>query len=662
MSTFRHLLVVRKGTAGLLALALAVSGLLPFSIPPASASDHGSVAVIVQKVEGSGNAAEELVDDLGGSVSYDLSIINGFAATIDRSKLNALQSSSSVAHVTEDGAVYTTGLLGGVLNGVTGAVEQTVNSTLNGLSDSLLPSESEPVVESPASPELVGDPAPEVVRKPSPVDAKTGAISVYKDEIGATAANAQGITGKGVTVALIDTGVTAIPDLASRLVQVKAPDGSRKSCVNMSGEATCDDTYGHGTFIAGLIAGTGAASNGKYTGVAPDAKILSIKIAGRDGSSSVGKIIYAIQWVAKHGHEYGVKVLNLALGTDSTQSYKVDPLNYAVERAWLSGISVVVSAGNSGDRARTISKPADDPLVITTGAVDDKHTAVTSDDVVPTFSSRGPTAADGLTKPDITTPGTLLISTRAPGSAIEEQYPGGGVDATYRRGSGTSQSAGVLSGSIALLLQKHPRLTPNQVKYALMKSTTSLTGVSDPNVVGSGLVNVGSAINNLPVGEANQGVKLSNGRGSLDLSRGSWCVIAKEGKNVLGVLNGVLPIKKGQSSDPSGLGWYGTGWYGGDRCGNRTSCDETKPNGGGWYGGGWYSGWCGGGWYGGGSCDDVDPNGGGWYGGGWYSGGWCGGGWYGGGWYGGGWYGGGWYGGGWYGGGWYGSGWYGVWD
>jgi serine protease AprX len=631
MSTFRPRLEPRRVVGVLIAALFAVTALLPAAAAPASATT-GSVSVIVQKQEGVGNAPERLVEELGGTVSYDLSIINGFAASIDASQVRVLQQSNAIRHVSEDAPAYVTGLLGdlgSVVGGVTDVVDQTVTSTLDETTDALLPSQENPIVAGSADPEKVSSSESSSAVEPAPPTVGDGSVSVYQDEIGATDAHEAGYNGEGVTIALIDTGVAAIPDLQGRLVKVKSPNGNLKSCVDLSGEGNCNDSYGHGTFLAGLIAGSGAASNGEYSGVAPGAKILSVKLAGRDGSTSVGKLIYAIQWVTQYGPQYGVKVMNLSIGTDAVQSYRVDPLNYAVERAWLSGITVAVAAGNAGDKARTIAKPADDPLVLTTGAVDDVHSVSVSDDVIPTFTSRGPTAADGLTKPDITTPGSLLISTRSPNSWVEEKYPGGGIDATYRRGSGTSHAAAVLSGSIALLLQAHPNLTPNQVKYALTHSAQAIPASSDPNVVGAGLLNVGAAIADLPVGEANQGVQLSSGLGSLGESQGSFCLAVKDGSNVLGLLGQALPVKGGSSSDPSGLAWHKTSWYAGNDCAE----------------------WSGPGWYG--------P---GWYGPGWYGPGWYGPGWYGPGWYGPGWYGPGWYGPGWYGPGWYGPGWYGFWS
>src|SRR5206468_3692139 len=144
-----------------------------------------------------------------------------------------------------------------------------------------------------------------------------------------------GATGHGITVALIDTGVTALPDIAPAIVQIPGLLGlTSQPCVNFTDETSCNDSFGHGTFMAGIIAGNGSASNGTYVGMAPAAKILSLKIAGASGSADVSTVIAAIQWVVQNRSTYNIRVLNLSLGTDSTQSYMIDPLDYAAERAW----------------------------------------------------------------------------------------------------------------------------------------------------------------------------------------------------------------------------------------------------------------------------------------------------------------------------------------
>jgi serine protease AprX len=332
----------------------------------------------------------------------------------------------------------------------------------------------------------------------------------------------EGVTGAGVTVALLDTGVYAAhPDLAGRVVC--GEDFSAEAVT----EARCQDTFGHGTFMAGLIAGDGTSSGGSFKGSAPEARIVSVKVAGYDGSTDISNILAGMQWVVAHRAEYGIKALNLSLGTDSSQDYKTSPLNYAVEKVWKSGITVVVSAGNSGPNNKTILKPADDPFVVTVGASNDEGTTDVSDDRVPVFSSRGPTRSNGLAKPDLVAPGTHTISLRSPGSAIDSQF---GASATvqdvYFRGTGTSMSAATVTGIVAQIAQANPSLNPNQIKYRLMNTTRQIAE-RDAYAAGKGLVDAYAAARSTSTAEANRSGLLgsllqgSTGLGSLQAARGT---------------------------------------------------------------------------------------------------------------------------------------------
>ncbi|MCA1726700.1 MAG: S8 family serine peptidase, partial [Actinobacteria bacterium] len=256
-------------------------------------------------------SARAAVTRAGGTVTRDLAIVRGVAARVPALALAALRTDTGVISVTPNSAIRVA---------------------------------ANPGSENPAT-----------------------VKSVFVREINADRLWTEGIDGTGVRVALIDTGVSPGPDLAGRLVAVPDPNGGggTAECVNLSGEDSCADSYGHGTFMAGLIAGSGASSGGEYRGVAPGSQVVSVKIAGRDGSADVSKVLAAIQWVVSFKDQLGIRVLNLSLGTPSRADYRHDPLNFAVERAWLSGIVVVVSASNRGPDARTISKPADDPLVLT---------------------------------------------------------------------------------------------------------------------------------------------------------------------------------------------------------------------------------------------------------------------------------------------------------
>jgi serine protease AprX len=324
----------------------------------------------------------------------------------------------------------------------------------------------------------------------------------------------RGVDGSGITVALLDTGVYAgHPDLAGRVVHCEDFSHERGT------EAECADTFGHGTFMAGLIAGNGAASNGKYKGAAPGASIVSVKAAGYDGSTDVSTILAGIQWVVAHKDVYGIDVLNLSLGTDSSQDYRLSPLNYAVEQAWKGGIAVVVSAGNSGPDARTVMKPGDDPYVITVGSSNDEGSMAISDDRVPVFSSKGPTRANGISKPDVVSPGVHTVSLRSPGSAIDNQFGStAAVDGSYFKGTGTSMSTATVTGVVAQILQANPALTPDQVKHRLT-STARKIADTDPNSAGAGLVDAFAASSSLSLASANVGVTPSSGLGLLQLDR-----------------------------------------------------------------------------------------------------------------------------------------------
>jgi serine protease AprX len=334
------------------------------------------------------------------------------------------------------------------------------------------------------------------------------ASAVYPQADGAPSAWASGLDGRGVGVAVVDTGISNTGDLAGRVI-----DGYDFST---EGSHTTD-SFGHGTFVAGVIAGSGAASNGAIKGVAPGVNLISLKVAGANGSSDVVRVISAIQWAANHAVKDNIRVLNLSLGTDSTQSWTIDPLNAAVEGAWRSGMVVTVAAGNSGSSG--IAKPGDDPYVITVGSSDDATTATTSDDTVAPFSSTGPTAA-GVAKPDLVAPGAHVVSTRSSGSTVDTAFPASRVDPSYFRGSGTSFSAPQVAAAAALLLQQRPGLTNNQVKALLTTTASALPGIP-ATAQGAGTLNIGALLA-APTGPvANQGLAYSDGSGSPFKSEGS---------------------------------------------------------------------------------------------------------------------------------------------
>jgi serine protease AprX len=532
-------------------------------VEPALFDSRGVVRVVVQA--SSSAKARAAVAHAHGVLTRELTIVNGVAANVRVDELAHIASEVGVRAITQDARVTVAG--GGDNN--------------NGS---------------------------------SPPTATPALRNVFAEESGVAAMRkANKADGSGVTVALIDTGVRDSTDLAGRVLAVTDDrTGTTAPCMNMSGESTCDDSYGHGTFVAGLIAGNGAASGGAITGVATKANLLSVKIAGADGAADVSNVLAAIQWVVSFRDRYRVRILNLSLGTDSTQSYRVDPLNYAVERAWDAGIVVVVSASNRGPAGGTISKPGDDPFVITVGAIDDVGTTDKADDRLPDFTGRGPTAADGLSKPDIMAAGAHVLSLNATGSSIATQFPTSVPDfgGAYRKGSGTSMAAGIVSGAIAMLVQRQPTITPDRVKYVLANSAIGVAS-DDVNATGDGLLNINGAAQFTAPGLANEGVVRSNGMGALDASRGNVGMIAADPARTL--LGGSIQTAQLVAWDPAAFvsgdwtstGWYGSSWYGSSWYGSS------------WYGSTWDAGsWMGSSWYG--TVDGSSWYGSSWYGSSWY--------------------------------------------
>jgi len=288
----------------------------------------------------------------------------------------------------------------------------------------------------------------------------------------AAAVPATGSDGSGVTVALVDTGVSPVGDLPASVQHV-----------NVSG-APAGDGFGHGTFLAGVIAGSGAASGGVYPGVAPGARILDVQVAAADGSTSLLRVLAGLQVVADRArHDASIRVVNLSLSAGDPGAPGLDPLSRAVESLWDRGLVVVVSAGNDGPAAGTVTVPGTDAAVITVGALDDLGTTTRTDDVVAPFSARG-AAGDPGAKPDLVAPGVKVVGLRAPGSVIDTQYPTGRVGSANFRGSGTSMATAVVSGAVAGLLATRPDLDPDEVKLALTEGAYALPGAREATGAG----------------------------------------------------------------------------------------------------------------------------------------------------------------------------------
>jgi len=310
----------------------------------------------------------------------------------------------------------------------------------------------------------------------------TPAGGAIADTVRQTVGVPDGVDGRGVTVALLDTGVADVNDLTGRVTHVNLSDSA------------AGDGYGHGTFLAGLIAGSGVDSGGAYAGMAPAARILDVKVAAADGSTSLSRVLAGLQEVAnRHATDHSIGVLNLSLSSGTSLPPALDPLAHALDSLWKQGVTVVVAAGNAGPAAGTVTSPGDDPTVLTVGALDENGTAGRGDDVIADFSSRGPTA-DGDAKPDLAAPGDHLVSLRDPGSIIDTQNPAARIGDAYFRGSGTSMSAAVVSGAVADLLSARPTLRPDDVKNVLTATAYSAPGLTDPTAAGSGGLDLTAAL------------------------------------------------------------------------------------------------------------------------------------------------------------------------
>ncbi len=299
--------------------------------------------------------------------------------------------------------------------------------------------------------------------------------------------------GHGVDVALIDSGTVPVPALPDARI-LRGPDFSADA---PDAERNGLDVFGHGTHVAGIIAGDDPASG--FQGVAPGARVISVKVAATDGSTTLARILSGIGWTIAHRSDDGrnIRVLNLSFGVRPEGTYLKDVLAYAAEQAWKAGIVVVVSAGNSGATSAGLDSPAYDPHVIAVGADDLNGTADVSDDSVPDWSSRGA----GGRGPDLVAPGRAIVSLRVPGSYLDVNYPGARVSDTLFRGSGTSQAAGVVSGAAAVLIAQRPSLTPHQVKGLLTASADPIPGESR-SAQGAGRVDIAAALAaRVPAGE-----------------------------------------------------------------------------------------------------------------------------------------------------------------
>ena len=320
-----------------------------------------------------------------------------------------------------------------------------------------------------------------------------------------------GYRGAGIGVAVIDSGVTSYhADLTylgtSSLVKTK--NGQRVAAFVdfVNGRTSPYDDNGHGTHVAGIIAGNGFDSLGVRAGIAPDAHLVSLKVLDQQGRGVISNVISAFDWAVANRTAFNIRVINLSVGAAVTESYKTDPLTLAAKRAVDAGIVVVTAAGNLGKNSQgqpqygAIGAPGNAPWVITVGAYSHEGTVTRTDDVMAGFSSRGPSAFDYEAKPDLVAPGVGTVSLSDPLSLMYATKPSALLSGSfwvnyqpYLSLSGTSMASPVVAGTIALMLQANPSLTPNLVK-GILEYTAEVYPGYDTLTEGAGFLNTKGAV------------------------------------------------------------------------------------------------------------------------------------------------------------------------
>lgn len=396
-------------------------------------------------------AAARLVEHYGGKVTSRLDIVNGVGATLTEATAAALRAEPSIAAVTANSIVAKAG----------------------------------------------GVPATD-----------------YPDVTGATLCWDEGANGSGLTVAVVDTGLSRHPGLN------KSTDGKNGDRIVawvdfVDGANHPQDPNGHGTHIAGIIANTQVGPDDEWNGMAPGVNLAGVRVLNDEGYGTYEQVIQGIQWVIENKDEYGIRVMNLSLLSSVQSPYWADPLNQAVTRAWQAGIVVVVAAGNNGPDPMSISVPGNNPYAITVGAFTDNYTPEDwSDDYLTPFSAAGPTL-DAFVKPDIIAPGAHMTAPMMPNTAVSRNHTANRVSANYFSMAGTSQSAAVVSGVAALMLSENPGLTPDQVKYRLQITALPWITADETDTLysvwqqGAGRLNAYDAVFGSVEGSANQGMDIA---------------------------------------------------------------------------------------------------------------------------------------------------------
>jgi subtilisin family serine protease len=508
----------RHGWAPATALAAAVAILVAGSPPTAPVSPPSFLDVIVRESIPATDTAEMVVLSLGGSVNDELGVIGGFTASIPDDALTSVALHPAVVSVTED---------------------LSLQSQSAGWQDAT----------------NLGEYAPR---------SHKGSLLHTGRAIGVDQYWAESYTGAGVGVAIIDTGVVPVEGLTLPGKVINGPDLSFES---QHDSFRYLDTYGHGTHIAGIIAGRDSAAprevradhgESYFLGIAPDAHIVNVKVADHEGAVDVSQVIAAIDWIVQHKDDPGlnIRVLNLSYGTDSSQDPGLDPLSYAVEQAWKHGIFVVVASGNDGN-ASPVRNPATNPYVFAVGAADHARERGKDAQPVPEWSSCGTERTV-----DAIAPGASIVSLRNPGSYADVNYSSARVAERFFLGSGTSQAAAVASGAAALVLERNPSYGPDELKSVLMQGGDPYRKVSAV-CQGAGVINLYDTYWDVPEGA--QDHEAATGLGSLEGARGSDHLTAQNGATLTGeqdVMGSPWSPETWTFDAAAGTAWDGGDWNG----------------------------------------------------------------------------------------------------
>ena len=476
-----------------------------------------SVSVIVRETASGTQRAELAVVALGGRVVRRLNVIGGFTAELPQSRLTALRARPSVHSVSRDGSVQLSG-------GFDGFSPKSDSASMYWIAQEV-----------------------------------TGAGELWN----------AGARGRGVDVALIDSGVAPVDGLSAPGKVLHGPDLSFESQHHSFRHL---DTYGHGTHLAGIIAGRDTATpvpvqkgeESHFVGMAPEARVISVKVADSHGNTDVSQVIAAIDWVVQHrrepGHEHQ--------GPQSELRHRLGS-GLPAGPAHLCRRGRLACGDRGGGRRRKrrrrqpglLNNPAHDPFVIAVGGADGKDTYGEHDDVIGTFSSRGTTAR----RPDLVAPGKSVVSLLSSGSRADVENPTARVGTRQIRGSGTSQAAAVVSGAAALIVSQRPSITPNQVKK-LLTSTARRLPAADPLAQGAGMIDLKVARSTATPspGAAAQLFAPSTGAGSLEGARGTGH-LSDAGTVLRGEVDVFgAPFVSGTwaAKSLSGTSWVGGGWNG----------------------------------------------------------------------------------------------------